>query len=84
VMPAIQVFAHPFSSYCWKVLIALRENDTPFELRGLGPEHPDNNAELARRWPLAKFPLLVEGEVQVMEQARSSSIWMPFIQGRCA
>lgn len=66
-MPAIQVFAHPFSSYCWKVLIALRENDTPFELRGLGPEHPDNNAELARRWPLAKFPLLVEGEVQVME-----------------
>ena len=26
----IELFAHPFSSYCQKVLIALYENDIPF------------------------------------------------------
>lgn len=63
----IQLFGHPFSSYTWKALIAFYENDTPFEFRMLGPEHPENGAELASRWPLAKFPLLVEGERIVFE-----------------
>ena len=63
----IQLFGHPFSSYTWKARIALYENDTPFEFRILGPEHPENGAELARRWPLAKFPLLVDGERVVFE-----------------
>lgn len=63
----IQLFGHPFSSYTWKALIALYENDTPFDFRKLGPDHPDNGAEFARRWPVAKFPLLVDGDVQVME-----------------
>jgi hypothetical protein len=27
----MKLFAHPFSSYCQKVLTALYENDTPFE-----------------------------------------------------
>ena len=26
----IELFAHPFSSYCQKALIALYENDIPF------------------------------------------------------
>lgn len=63
----IQLFGHPFSSYTWKALIALYENDTPFDFRILGPEHPENGAELARRWPLAKFPLLIDGENVVFE-----------------
>ena len=63
----LQLFGHPFSSYTWKALIALHENDTRFDFRMLGPEHPDNAAELARRWPLAKFPLLVDGEVAIFE-----------------
>ena len=63
----IQLFGHPFSSYTWKALIALYEDDTPFDFRILGPEHPENGAELARRWPLAKFPLLVDGEQVVFE-----------------
>ena len=38
------LYAHPFSSYCQKVLIALYENGVPFELKMLGPETPDNFA----------------------------------------
>lgn len=63
----IELFAHPFSSFCWKVLIALYENDTPFTFRMLGPDHPDNAAEWMRRWPLMKMPVLIEGERTVVE-----------------
>lgn len=63
----IQLFGHPFSSYTWKALIPLWENDTPFTFRMLGPEHPENGAELVRLWPLGKFPLLVDGDRVVPE-----------------
>jgi glutathione S-transferase len=63
----LQLFGHPFSSYTMKALIALHENETPFDFRMLGPDHPENGAELARRWPVAKFPLLVDGETTVFE-----------------
>ena len=63
----LQLFAHPFSSYCWKVEIALYENATPFELRILDGEHPGNSEEWVRRWPLAKMPVLVDGERTVAE-----------------
>ena len=33
----LQLYAHPFSSYCQKVLIALYENGTPFTFRMLAP-----------------------------------------------
>ena len=29
----LELYAHPFSSYCQKVLIALHENAIPFEMR---------------------------------------------------
>lgn len=64
---SLQLFGHPFSSYTMKALIALYENRTPFEFRMLDPDHPDNGAELARRWPIGKFPLLVDGETTVFE-----------------
>lgn len=54
----LTLFAHPFSSYCQKVLIALWENDAPFAYRHL--EDPGVAEELARLWPIAKFPLLVD------------------------
>ena len=28
---SLKLYAHPFSSYCQKVLVALYENDTPFD-----------------------------------------------------
>lgn len=56
----MKLYAHPFSSYCQKVLIALYENDTPFELHFLAPDDPEVNAELASLWPLRKMPVLVD------------------------
>ena len=54
------LYAHPFSSYCQKVLVALYENGTPFEWRLLSPEHPQVLEEFATLWPLRRFPLLVD------------------------
>jgi glutathione S-transferase len=64
---SLQLFGHPFSSYTMKALIALYENETPFDFRMLDPDHPANGEELARRWPIAKFPLLVDGGTTVFE-----------------
>ena len=64
---SLQLFGHPFSSYTMKALIALYENETPFDFRILDPDHPENGAELARRWPVARFPLLVDGGTTVFE-----------------
>ena len=55
---SLTLFFHPLSSFCQKALIALYENDTPFEPRivDLG-----NEAELAaykKIWPFAKIPVL--------------------------
>jgi len=61
----LRLYAHPFSSYCQKVLIALYESGTPFEFRMLGDEPA--NAELASLWPLKRFPVLVDGERTVVE-----------------
>jgi glutathione S-transferase len=63
----LHLYAHPFSSYCQKVLIALYEYAIPFELKLLGPEAPDNFAELTRLWPLQRFPVLVDADHTVME-----------------
>jgi len=62
---ALALYAHPFSSYCQKVLIALYENATPFEYRRLGEERTD--AELAALWPLKKMPVLQDGERTMVE-----------------
>jgi glutathione S-transferase len=74
-MPLV-LYGHPFSSYTQKVLIALYENSTPFEFRCLGPDTPQHSAEWLRRWPLRKFPLLVDGERNVVE----TSIIIEYLQ----
>ncbi len=66
---ALALYGHPFSSYTQKVLIALYENDTPFEFRSLEPDTPEHAAEWLRRCPLGKFPLLVDGERDVIESS---------------
>ena len=66
----LALYGPPFSSYTQKVLTALYENGTPFELRNLDPAAPGNHApEWLRRWPLAKFPLLVDGDHTVVESS---------------
>ncbi len=54
------LFAHPFASYCQKVLIALYENGTDFTYRKFGPEDPGAMSELEQLWPLKKFPVLLD------------------------
>ncbi|MEK1907598.1 MAG: glutathione S-transferase family protein [Pseudomonas sp.] len=73
---AIQLYAHPFSSYCQKVLIALYENATPFEWHLLAPENPQAMTELEAHWPFRRFPLLLDGGRAVSE----SSIIIEYLQ----
>ena len=61
------LFAHPFSSYCQKVLVALYENDTSFTFRMLDHSDPATLAEFERLWPLRRFPILVDGQRTIME-----------------
>jgi len=63
------LYAHPFASYCWKVLIALYENHTAFTYRSLGPEDPEAATELEALWPLKKFPVLVDEVRPVIESS---------------
>jgi len=73
---SLALYGHPFSSYTQKVLIALYENAIPFEFRCIGPETPEHAAEWLRRWPLHKFPLLVDGDRNVAE----TSIIIEYLQ----
>lgn len=62
-----QLYFHPFSSYCQKVLVALYENGIPFDPRLLdGPDSPAMH-ELTGLWPMKRFPVLVHGDQTVME-----------------
>ncbi|MBB4126685.1 glutathione S-transferase [Xanthomonas translucens] len=63
----LQLYTHPFSSYCQKVLVALYENGTPFEYRRLSSDDPQPMAELTARWPFGRFPVLVDGERTIAE-----------------
>lgn len=65
----LQLYAHPFSSYCQKVLIALYENGTPFTFRRLAPGEDVTLAEFARLWPLQRMPVLVDRERTVFESS---------------
>lgn len=83
----LQLLGHPFSSYTWKVLIALWADQTPFEFRIVDGDHPDNMDELERRWPFKQFPLLNDGDQTVVEATciiehlqanhRGANLWIP-------
>lgn len=64
---ALSLYYHPFSSYCQKALIAFYEHGLPFERHVL--EGPDSEAmqTLAARWPIRRFPMLLDGEHMVVE-----------------
>lgn len=64
---ALTLYAHPFSSYCQKVLVALWENDTPFVYRH--PEHDGAAEERAALWPFGRFPVLTDDGLTVAESS---------------
>lgn len=61
----IELFAHPFSSYSQKALIAFYENDIAFKYRMM--EDPGVAEELAALWPIAKFPIIRDDGRMIME-----------------
>lgn len=64
------LYGHPFSSYTWKALIPLYETGAPFTFCDIsGDQHPENEAAFLAHWPVGKFPLLVDGDVPVMESS---------------
>lgn len=63
------LYGHPFSSYTWKVTIALAEKGLDYALRSLDPAQPEHAAELTAHWPPGKFPLLVDGPAVVAESS---------------
>jgi glutathione S-transferase len=64
---ALQLYYHPFSSYCQKALVALYENGIPFERHELaGPDSPAMQT-LTRLWPMKRFPVLVDGGRTILE-----------------
>jgi glutathione S-transferase len=65
----LSLYAHPFSSYCQKVLIALYENATPFTFRLLKHDDPQVMAELEALWPFKRFPVLVDDGRPVQESS---------------
>ena len=58
-------YGHPFSSYCWKALIALRENQVEFDYRRL--DDPANVERWQALSPFDRMPLLIDGETVVPE-----------------
>jgi glutathione S-transferase len=49
---------HPLSSFCWKALIALYENDTPFTPHVVNLGNEAERAAFLKLWPIGKFPVL--------------------------
>jgi glutathione S-transferase len=73
---SLTLYAHPFAAYCWKALIALYENATPFTYRVV--EDAADWAELEALWPIKKFPLLRDGGATIAE----SSIIVEYLMRR--
>lgn len=64
---ALVLHSHPLSSYCWKALIALYENGTPFEAQMINLGDPQARADYAALWPTARIPLMVDDGQAVPE-----------------
>jgi glutathione S-transferase len=57
----LTLYYHPLASFCWKALIALYENDTPFTPQLVDLSNAAERAALSKLWPVGKFPVLRDG-----------------------
>jgi glutathione S-transferase len=55
---SLKLYYHPLASYCWKALIALYENGTPFEPRLVDLADKASREDFLALWPIGKFPVL--------------------------
>jgi glutathione S-transferase len=63
----LQLHGHPFSSYCWKALIALYANDTGFEFVAMEGDKPLSEQFAGKAHPGGHIPVLVDGDTVVVE-----------------
>ena len=55
---SLRLYFHPLASFCWKPLIALYENDRPFEPVLVDLGNAESRAAFLAVWPIGKFPVL--------------------------
>lgn len=77
---SLQLHYHPLSSYCHKLLIALRELDIEVDKRLLNLGDPEQRAAFLALWPTGKMPLLVDAGRPIAE----TSIIIEHLQRRHA
>jgi glutathione S-transferase len=66
---SLELFFHPLSSFCQKALVALYENDTPFEPKFVDLMGTAQRAAFVEMWPIGKFPVLRDGDRLVPESS---------------
>lgn len=54
----LKLYFHPLSSFCQKALVALYENDTPFEPHIVDLADAKSSAAFKAIWPIGRFPVL--------------------------
>jgi glutathione S-transferase len=55
---SLTLYYHPLASFCWKVLIALYENETQFDPVIVDLGDAESKAAFLKVWPVGKFPVL--------------------------
>ena len=55
---SLALYFHPLASFCWKALIALYENDTPFDPHIVDLADDASRTAFFGIWPIGKFPVL--------------------------
>ena len=56
---SLTLYYHPLSSFCWKVLVALYENDTPLQATPRRSRRSGTGRARSREiWPIRKFPVV--------------------------
>ncbi len=63
---SLKLYYHPLSSFCWKALIALYENDTTFEPVLINLQDAAERAAFRKLWPIGKFPVLQDETRELM------------------
>ena len=59
---SLALYFHPLASFCWKVLISLYENDTPFTAHIVDLMNERERADFLKISPFGKFPVIHDGE----------------------
>jgi glutathione S-transferase len=55
---SLRLYFHPLSAFCQKTLVALYENDTPFDGEIVDLMSEEGRADYLKLWPIGKMPVL--------------------------